>query len=123
MGTGAQMFSVNEPSPHLLGHFPGLMFFITQNGLLIFQYSNMEPPSRATTPRVASLVGLRPKNRQSQAEGCGKAQPQCQGGKAPSGFGFQRLGSQCLKQAGPSGIKGGIQAEPQKGQAESLVQD
>jgi hypothetical protein len=75
----------------------------------------MEPSPRATRPRVASSVGLRTKNRQSQAEGYGKAHPQCQGGKAPSGFGFQRLDSQCLKQACPSGIKGGIQAEPQKG--------
>lgn len=72
MHTGARIFSVNEPSLHPLGYCPELMFFITQNSLLIFQYSNMEPPSKATRPRVASFVGLRTK---SQAEGCGKAHP------------------------------------------------
>lgn len=62
----------------------------------------------------SGLLGWAPAREQAES-GCGKAHPLCPGGKVPSGFGFQRLGSQCLKQACPNGIKGDTQAGPQKG--------
>lgn len=101
------------------------MLLITQKGLLIVQQAGIVygSPFRSYQAQSGLLGWAWAQEQAESGRGLWKGPSQCQGGKAPSGFGFQRLGSQCLKRACPSGIKGGTQAEPQKGQAEGLVQD